>query len=569
MRYLILSILGFGLLVSSVQADVWVCQQADGTQLYSDQNITGQCQPMAKPPSLQRAPSAQKPTPGSKAEREVLPIPKSRHEAASKSSAAVSGGIIQIARAGQRAPNGNGIFSSIELPIELGTPGLQPRRLTKDGKVVFIAVLTGTPFGPDNQAICVGSPEAIIEIVRLGQPAPDGNGTFSSFNGVSIDNQGSGLVAFVSTLRGTERGFKDNTGIFLAHASRLDQIARTNQAIPDGSGVFSSLEGLSLNSKGEVAFSGWVAGPSGTNDITRGLFIARDGKLIQIARTGRPSPDGAQMFSGFSDPVINSKGQVAFVGYFVATTVDRQSGVFSANGAVYLWNGRSFDEIARVGQTAPDGDGVFSEFGAPSLNDRGQLAFQSYLRETLGARDTNGVYFATGGVIKRIAKSGQPASDGNGAISVYGYPRLNQEGHIVLPVTFTGTRGAGVDNSANFRWSEGAGLIQLLRSGDRALDGNGRISGMGRPRINERGQVTFDVSYTDTTRTTGIILNDGARTIEIARAGQPVPDGNGKVLALSHPAINDRGQIAFFATLADTLRGNYDNSGVYIWSPSQ
>jgi len=569
MRYLILFLLGFGLLASSARADVWVCSQADGTQLYSDQNITGKCQPMAKPPSLQRAPSAPKSTPGSKAEREVLPTPKSRHEAASKSSAAVLGGIIQIARAGQRAPNGNGIFSSIELPIELGTPGLQPRRLTKDGKVVFAAQLAGTSFGPDNQAICVGSPEAITEIVRLGQPAPDGNGTFSKFDGISIDDQGHGLLAFVSILRGTERGFKDNTGIFLAHASRLAQIARTNQAIPDGSGVFSSLEGLSLNSKGEVAFSGWVAGTSGTNDITRGLFIARDGKLIQIARTGRPSPDGLQIFSGFSDPVINSKGQVAFVGYFVATTVDRQPGVFSANGAVYLWNGGSFDEIARVGQTAPDGAGVFSEFGAPSLNDRGQVAFQSYLRETSGARDTNGVYFATGGVIKQIAKSGQPAFDGNGTVLLHGNPRLNHEGHIAVLVDFTGTKGASADNSAIFRWTQGASLMPIIRAGGLALDGDGRISGMGRPGINERGQVTFDVSYTSTTHKTGVILSDGERTIEIMRAGQSAPDGNGKFLALSHPAINDRGQIAFYATLDSTLRGQYDNSGVYIWSPSQ
>src|SRR5207245_3322194 len=98
----------------------------------------------------------------------------------------------------------------------------------------------------------------------------------------------------------------------------------------------------------------------------------------------------------------------------------------------------------------------------------------------------------------------------------------------------------------------GASLMPIIRAGGLALDGNGRISGMGRPGINERGQVTFDVSYTSTTYKTGVILSDGERTIEIARAGKSAPDGNGKILALRHPEINDSGQVALFDTFAES-----------------
>ncbi|TAL09401.1 MAG: hypothetical protein EPO02_10320, partial [Nitrospirae bacterium] len=207
---------------------------------------------MAPPQSLQRTPSAPKSTGESKAGSQTLQIPK--REALPKSSAAFSGSIIQIVRAGQRAPNGNGIFSRFDLPWELGTPGNQPRSLTKDGKVIFVAQLTGAPFG-NNQAICAGSADSVTEIVRLGQPAPDGNGMLASFDGTSIDNQGSGLVAFISTLRDTNRSFRDDKGVFLAGDGRLVQIARGNNPIPDGNGVFSSFNGLSLNGKGEVAFA--------------------------------------------------------------------------------------------------------------------------------------------------------------------------------------------------------------------------------------------------------------------------------------------------------------------------
>src|SRR2546422_3606653 len=44
-------------MVSTAQAETWKCKQADGTVIFSDRNLTGQCAPMGEGPPLLRIPS--------------------------------------------------------------------------------------------------------------------------------------------------------------------------------------------------------------------------------------------------------------------------------------------------------------------------------------------------------------------------------------------------------------------------------------------------------------------------------------------------------------------------------
>ena len=58
-----LSLLGVALLATSPSAEVWICTQADGTELYSDRNATGQCQPLRSEPLQQLSPPIKTPLP--------------------------------------------------------------------------------------------------------------------------------------------------------------------------------------------------------------------------------------------------------------------------------------------------------------------------------------------------------------------------------------------------------------------------------------------------------------------------------------------------------------------------
>src|SRR5438552_11622262 len=60
---------------SAAQAETWKCKQPDGTVIFSDRNLTGQCAPMEEGPPLLRVPSVA-PAPAEEAKPESpTPVP--------------------------------------------------------------------------------------------------------------------------------------------------------------------------------------------------------------------------------------------------------------------------------------------------------------------------------------------------------------------------------------------------------------------------------------------------------------------------------------------------------------
>jgi hypothetical protein len=196
-----------------------------------------------------------------------------------------------------------------------------------EGQVAFLDILSGAASERSSSRIAVGSAKGLTEIVRTGQPSPDSNGSFSArsayfpvvsgrFAGPgfqSFDNkclvsflQGrspndtmmafpnpfnvKGQVAFLDTLTETSGGEDDNIGIFVGGAGSIRQIARAGQSIPDNSGVFSGFSLPVLNDNGDVAFEATIwtrAEDSTVRSCTTGIFLATKSKLTQIVRTSR------------------------------------------------------------------------------------------------------------------------------------------------------------------------------------------------------------------------------------------------------------------------------------------
>jgi hypothetical protein len=499
------------------------------------------------------------------------------------------GTISQIVRAGQPTPDASTAF----------TPALEILGFNNEGQVAFLSSHAGTTGAVLNSRIYVGSPDNLTEIVRVGYPAPERDGTFSSFSsyvlypldltcpieyfssmllprerltamtpGPFYSFNSKGQLAFLAGLIGTIGGKNMNVGVFLGSPGSVTQITRSGQPVPDGSGLFSTFSVPVVNDNGVVAFQASVLSSSGRQNCLTGIFLGRSPALTQIAKSGQSAPNGAGIFSGFNTPVINNKKQVAFVGYLSGSTQGHP------NSALYRADGATLIELARVGQPAPDGNGRFLSFGTPALNDQGQVTFQALLTETKGGqRDTHGVFLATGGGLRQIARSGMPAPDGNGTIRDFSFPLLNNAGQVTGVATYTGTSSGGSDDTAIFLYTEGKELKQIARAGSRAPDGNGRIAAVGRPWINRQGQVAFQATFIESREGAndnfGIFLGDGDTLVEIVRAGQPAPDGNGKFSGVGYFFMNDAGQIAFYSTLRGTPQAEYDYAGIYIWSPVQ
>lgn len=103
-----------------------------------------------------------------------------------------------VAVSGQAVPDGNGTFDTF---FNFFVPGTTI--LNDAGHAAFVAQLTGTSNGnDDNMAIFRGDGAApLVQVARAGDPSPDGNGTFSAFPEISLND--AGLMAFGARLVGT------------------------------------------------------------------------------------------------------------------------------------------------------------------------------------------------------------------------------------------------------------------------------------------------------------------------------------------------------------------------------
>lgn len=165
---------------------------------------------------------------------------------------------------------------------------------------------------------------------------------------------------------------QDDTGILVSDGTALTQIARVGNTAPDGSGVYSFLYPPAITDAGLIAFSARTTSDNEHSE-QRALFLSDGATLKQIVRQGDAIPHGNGSFSGFTlGPVPNDAGEVAFL-----------SGIEGGNrdipwdGGIFVGDGESIAQIARVGDAPPDGVGAFSEFSVPQLNNAGQVAFSA------------------------------------------------------------------------------------------------------------------------------------------------------------------------------------------------
>ncbi|MBN1853265.1 MAG: hypothetical protein JW829_11095 [Pirellulales bacterium] len=352
-------------------------------------------------------------------------------------------------------------------------------------------------------------------------------------------------------------------------AGQIDVIAVNGQQAPDENGILSLLGVPTLNNQGQVAFHSTLSGTSGGNHENSGIFRGGGGEVLtQIARKGQTAPDGNGQYCGFDSPALNDAGQVAFFAPLINTIrgSDDNEGIFREPGGTV---------IVRRGQSVPDGNGFFYEVGEIgyvnySFNDVGHVAFNPGLTGTTGPYGNRGVFLSTGSDTLQIARGGDTAPDGNGTYRQFSDPSLNDHGQVAFQAVIQDTNNQGV-----FRGQQVGAvsqITQIARCGDPAPDGNGNLRFFTEPALNNLGQAAFQAELANTSGggadNEGIYRGDGTNLIQIVREGQPAPDYNGHFGYIgpnifSDPALNDRGEVAFIGTLVETNGGGADDRGIF------
>lgn len=352
----------------------------------------------------------------------------------------------------------------------------------------------------------------------------------------------------------------DPHGLFRAEAGEpLEIVVREGDPAPDGNGNFPRPEEIFANEAGEVAFAPFFDNSLGGFDDSGAIVVAdgATGDLSVVVRGKDAVPDnpGDEFFPTFG-PVMafNDAGEVAFAALEV---VDE---VFS------LWRGSaapgSLTRIVTQGDSDPGGTGFQSDAfvvnsGGIALNDAGQAAFVG-LVVVPDDDDFVAIYRGSGGALAKVVRAGDPAPGGNGAFNTFAglnfaRLRINGRGDVAFIANLLGTSGGTTDNTGLFLGRPGS-VRELARRGDPVPDGNGSflIDGFGHVNqiaLNDRGQVAFGsrVSGAAGGATEGLFLAEENGIEQIARLNQTVPGGGTLVEFLETVALNNNGQVLFWA----------------------
>lgn len=205
----------------------------------------------------------------------------------------------------------------------------------------------------------------------------------------------------------------------------------------------------------------------------------------------------------------------------------------------------SLRRIAVTGQSVPGG-GAFDRFSVESLpivapiNSKGQIAF---FATVLRGRANEGFFLSSGTHITKLAADGDPAP-GGGVFSGFGrhpVPALNDAGELAFAAAIAGARAVEGMFVASPR-----GVRVIALAGGAAPDiPSGTFASVDAPAINDRGDVAFLATVRRGRESIeAIYLRSGEKTRKVVAQGDPAPAG-GTFAGFGPPSLNGKGLVVF------------------------
>lgn len=295
--------------------------------------------------------------------------------------------------------------------------------------------------------------------------------------------------------------------------------------------------------------------------------------------TKAPTPED---FGNFRFPVINNKGEIAFMALF--PNPNAQNG---AGQSIFVRQADGSWKITREGEKASNlPEGVYG-FSMPSFNDNGDLTFFSSFgtpatKQTTAAAApvdpndpvsaaatvrNNALYVKNAQGLKSLAKLGDEVPLMPSHFSGFSNPSTNSKGTTAFIGTYSDPDGRGLF------MVEGGKMRLVIRSGQKVGNGiDGSYSEHYYPSpINERGEVAFMARIGEKS---GIFVSRANGVEPIAFGANPSPIKGASYLGFGNrtPSINSNGHVAFVAFYdgPDAGRGLFfkDNGPVQVVAKS-
>jgi hypothetical protein len=204
-------------------------------------------------------------------------------------------------------------------------PGQAPERFASygdiaihDGTVIFGGGAHQHNFIWHQDGLYVSAQGVLGAVVDSSTPIPGGAGNFDLVGEV-------GLAAGGFAFARPRANNSTNDGVYRNLGAGVEVVADLSTVSPFSGTPFSSFPRFSRDA-GATAIVGEVAG-------YLGIYLAEDGKPLRaVATTQTPYPGAGRNFVNFFNPVANSAGRVAFMGFWNPPGQFSRVGLFVANG---------------------------------------------------------------------------------------------------------------------------------------------------------------------------------------------------------------------------------------------
>jgi hypothetical protein len=257
-------------------------------------------------------------------------------------------GLKVLVRLGDEVPNMPSFFS-----------GISNSSSNTKGATAFIGMYTD----PDGKGLFIYDQGKLNLIARSGQKIGNGEeGVFSEHYYPSQINE-RGEIAWFSRIG-------NGGGIFVLRQKAIELVAFQGKptAVKDANYIGFGQRAPSINNNGDVVFSAFFDGPNNG----RGLFLKKpNGPVELVYRSGETIPGTNYNFFDFSAPMINNRGEIAFVGHFPGNM-----------RGLFIKTAKGLETIAMKDQKLPGGkpEEVFNNFVQLSFNDKAELVFYGQYR---------------------------------------------------------------------------------------------------------------------------------------------------------------------------------------------
>ena len=239
-------------------------------------------------------------------------------------------------------------------------------------------------------------------------------------------------------------------------------------------------------------------------------------------------------------PSLNDRGDIAFL-----ATVRRGRETVEA---IYVRTGGKIQKVVGQGDAAPTG-GTFAGFGPPSLNNRGVIAFGAVVE---GRAVPGGIFLAESGQIRMILGAGDDTPLGGIFAKFSEHIAVNDAGTVAFHARLKNT-----PVQAAIMALDGGRLRSVAAIGDRAPDG-GTFSNFGLwPALAADGTIGFTASVDGGTSAVGVFVNGADGSTRLAGVGDTAPGGGTIVTLTLYPVVSIAagGVVTFAAAPSATGEG--------------